>query len=265
MLKIRVRFPKQSTPQEVQFPLDLPWAVVLLELSNVSGINENSLRVLGGYPPKPIEPPSEEATLQEMGLRQNEMLIVQDGGPRVQVVNTGERYVQPSNERAHFRRRYVPADNSCLFHSCAYILKNRSRTDGLALRQQCAEYVLNHPQKIKESTGEDPTTYAQWILQPNNWGGYVELSILSELYKTEIIALDLESTTVIRCGSEHNYPLRGFVVFTGQHYDAIAMSTANNLFDESQDQVLFNPRDEAVFKKAQEFVKEEGTKRKATE
>lgn len=177
----------------------------------------------------------------------------------MQVVNTGERYAQPANERAHFRRRSCPADNSCLFHACAYILKDKNRTDGPKLRMQCVEYVLHHP-KIYTEAGEDPMKYASWLAQPNTWGGYMEMVALSEMHQVEIIALDLESTTIIRCGENKNYPLRGYVVFTGNHYDAIAMSTSTNLTDESQDQVLFNPRDEAVFQKAVDFVKEEGRK-----
>lgn len=259
MLKLRVRSPKHPTPQEVEFVADCPWIAVLAELSAMCDIDEGRLRVLKGFPPKPIEL-DEMVLLQDAGLRPNEMLIVQDGGPRVQVVNTGERYVQLSHERAHFRRRNCPADNSCLFHSCAYILKNKSRTDGPSLRKECVEYVVSYPAKFRETTGEDAMTYAQWLMKPDSWGGYVELAILSELYQTELIALDLQSTSVIRCGQEHNYPVRGFLVFTGKHYDAIAMSTANNLTDESQDQVLFNQRDDAVYGKALEFVKEEGEK-----
>eukprot|EP00796_Vickermania_ingenoplastis_P006710 gene6710-4807_t len=260
MLKLRVRAPKMAQPQEVEFAPDTPWAATRIHLSSLCGIDEDRIRVLQGFPPKPIE--AEDSTLlQDMKLRPNEMLTVQDGEPRVQIVNTGERYVQLSHDRAHFRRRNCPADNSCLFHSCAYILKNRSRIDGPTLRQECISWILTDPKRFQETTGEDATKYCQWLAKPDSWGGYVELGILSELYKTEIVVLDIQSGSIIRCGEEHNYPLRGFVVFTGTHYDAIAMSTSSSLTDESQDQVLFNPRDEKVFQKADEFIKEEQRKK----
>lgn len=259
MLPLRARFPKQATPQSLSFSLDAAWSEVLAALIQQSGVPEHQIRVLSGFPPKPFEP-SHGVLLKDCGLRENEMLTIQEGGPRVQLVNTGERYVPIAHERAHFRRRECPADNSCLFHACSYILKNKSRLDGPALRMECAQYVLDHRNDFRTLTGEDPDKYVPWIVQKDSWGGYIELVILSRLYETEIIALDLTSSSVIRCGSENNYPVRGYVVFTGQHYDAIAMSTANSLIDESHDQVLFNPRDESVFARAKEFVKEEGKK-----
>lgn len=256
MLKLRVRSPRQTAPAELEVPSDIPWNELLLNLSELSGIEATRLRVLQGFPPKPIEPPQSSATLKELGLRPNALLICQEGEPRIEVINTGERYIPFSHERARFSRRNVPADNSCLFHSCAYVLKDRSRSDGPSLRQVCAEYILNHPEKIK-ACGEDPVLYAQWILHPSNWGGHIELSILSDVFQTELIVLDGSTNHIIHCGEEHHYPARAFLFYTGQHYDALSMSHSGNIVDESKDQVLFNPRDIAVFERAKEFLNEQ--------
>lgn len=213
------------------------------------------MRVLQGFPPKPVEPSDPSITLDALNLRPNEILTIQEGPCGVKIVNTGEKYVPLSHERAHFRRRHVPADNSCLFHSCAYMLLNKSRTDGPTLRQRCVQYVYENPQRLKD-VGEDPVKYMAFLSNSDNWGGYIEISFLSEMFQTEIIVLDLASHSIIPCGTEHEYPTIGFIAYTGSHYDAIAMSTASSLMDETKDQVLFNRRDKAVFEKAKEFLDE---------
>lgn len=255
MLPLRLRCPTNSAPQQLSLPLSATWEEAFRAISEASRVEESKMRILSGFPPKPVEPSSQSITLQEMKLRPNEMLTIQEGEPRIQLINTGERYVPLSHERAHFRRRYVPADNSCLFHSCAYVLLNRSRTDGPSIRQRCIDYVLANPQRLKE-VGEDPIKYIAFLSNPNNWGGHIEISFLSEMFETEIIVLDLSSHSIIPCGSVQEYPTVAFIAYTGQHYDAVAMSTASNLMDETHDQVLFNRRDKAVFQRAKEFLDE---------
>lgn len=255
MLPLRIRCPKSASPQTLQLPLSTTWGEACLAFSEASGVEKDCLRVLSGFPPKPIEPSNESVTLQELKLRPNENLTIQRGEARVQVVNTGKRYIPPSHERAHFRRRNVPADNSCLFHACAYMLMNGSRSDGPSLRQRCVEYVLAHPQRLKE-VGEDPQKYVEFLSKGDSWGGYIEISFLSEMFETEIIVLDLSSHSIIPCGECNDYSTIGFIAYTGTHYDAVAMSTSSSLIDESQDQVLFNRRDKAVFQKAEEFLNE---------
>lgn len=255
MLPLRIRCPKSASPQTLELPLTTSWAEACLVFSEASGVEKSCLRVLSGFPPKPIEPSDESVTLQELKLRPNAILTIQQGEARVQLVNTGKRYIQPSHERAHFRRRNVPADNSCLFHACAYILLNGSRSDGPTLRRRCVEYVMSHPERLKE-VGEDPHKYVDFLSKGDSWGGYIEISFLSEMFETEIIVLDLSSHSIIRCGESNGYSIIGFIAYTGTHYDAVAMSTSSSLVDESQDQVLFNLRDKAVFKKADEFLNE---------
>uniref|UniRef100_A0A0A9Z5Y8 Ubiquitin thioesterase OTU n=1 Tax=Lygus hesperus TaxID=30085 RepID=A0A0A9Z5Y8_LYGHE len=127
----------------------------------MSGIDMSKLRVLHSYPPKPIET-STDTLVKDLHLRQNDTLIVQEGEANVQMVNTGKKYVKPSGDVAHLVRRICPGDNSCLFHACAYILRDKSRIDGPALRRECVNTILTHPEKYNvETIGQDTTEYAK--------------------------------------------------------------------------------------------------------
>lgn len=228
-----------------------------MELESLCGIESNKMRILTGFPPKPLEP-SEYDLVNSLGLRSNDILTVQEGEARVQFCNTGLKYVPPVAARSHFIRRICPADNSCLFHASAYILHNKSRTDGPLLRQRCVDVVLSRPDMYNQETiGSPNEQYASWLSQKDSWGGAVELQILSTFYQTEIIALDLESSTMQHFGNEEGYNTRGFVVYTGNHFDCIAMNPTYNSPSERDDQVLFNVSDETVVTRAQRFVNEE--------
>jgi hypothetical protein len=39
--------------------------------------------------------------------------------------------------------------------------------------------------------GKSPKDYCLWILQKESWGGGIELMILAEHFKTEIVAVDI--------------------------------------------------------------------------
>ncbi|KAG5464449.1 hypothetical protein LSCM1_00637 [Leishmania martiniquensis] len=259
-ITVRIRTPKSSTPEQVELSSSGTWGEAAAVLSQKSAVALEQLRVLAGFPPKAVEL-SADTPLSFLKLRPNEMLIIQEGEGKVQLGNTGEQYVPPASERAHFTRRKCPADNSCLFHACAYVLRNKSRTEGPLVRQECVKAVLDHPEMFNVNTlGMDPLAYASWLSEKDTWGGAIELEILSFLYKTEIFALDLQSVTIQRFGTDMGYPVRAFLVYTGNHYDCIAMNPVYNSASEREDQTLFNSRDENVLARAKRFVAEEGQK-----
>jgi ubiquitin thioesterase OTU1 len=258
-MKLRIRLPKTAAVQEFVLDDDTPWIQLLMILSSQLNTSPNNLKLLGGFPPRPIAPDDELLMLSTV-VRDGDMLTVQVGEAAViKQGATDGKYVPPADDRALFFRRTMPGDNSCLFHACAYILKDKSRTLGPALRQECADVVLANPGKFTTSLlGQPPSQYVQWIRQPTSWGGGMELMVLSFLYQTEIIALDIESGTMQRFGETEGYSVRGFVVYTGNHYDAIGVSNplkSSGL--DRDDQVLFNPRDDKILERAVRFVREE--------
>ncbi|CAD2213218.1 OTU-like cysteine protease, putative [Angomonas deanei] len=256
MLKLRLRTPGSQAPQTLEVDETSPLILLLTEIENLTNIPQPKIKLLTGFPPKPLAI-NPEATLKECNIRNNDMIIVQEGEATVvEAAHTGKKYVPPVGDKFHFTRRVCPADNSCLFHACAYVLHDKSRSDGPLMRQKCLEAILSKPDMFNETTlGMSAKSYATIMANPNNWGGGIELEILSMLYETEIFALDLQSSTIQKFGTDRDYSVRAFLVYTGNHYDCIAMNPNYNSV-ESDDVVLFNTRDDVVLRRAVQFVKD---------
>jgi len=104
---------------------------------------------------------------------------------------------------AKFVVQRVPADNSCLFHclSRAFFPGDGNNTPSptvLApeLRRRCAGFVEGHANALKLALGEDfVANYSQEVLNPNTWGGALELSIFCELEMgAQVVVFDIENT-----------------------------------------------------------------------
>ena len=55
-----------------------------------------------------------------------------------------------------------------------------------------AARILNDQQFFNEAVlGKPPADYATWIKNPQSWGGAIEMMILSESLKSEIVAVDI--------------------------------------------------------------------------
>ena len=255
-MKLRLRLPTQREPKDIEIDDDTACGLLPFIVEAECHIPATNMRLLSGFPPKPLS--ADESVLVRAVLRDNDVLIVQAGEAIVKQGSTDGKYVAPSSDKAIFVRRRVPGDNSCLFHAAAYVLRNKSRTDGPALRQECADVVLANRDVFTASIlGQNPVDYAQWLRQKTSWGGQIELVVLSFLFQTEIVALDLQSSRMERVGEGKSYATRVFLVYTGNHYDAIAMSNPMTGGSEQDDQVMFNARDQRVLDQAVKFVKYE--------
>ena len=64
---------------------------------------------------------------------------------------------------------------------------------GQRLRKICSERILADPDTYCEPVlGKPNAEYASWILNPFNWGGEVELGILSHHFDMEICVVSME-------------------------------------------------------------------------
>ena len=92
----------------------------------------------------------------------------------------------------------MDADNSCLFNSVGYVLENHSRNKAKELRDVISRTVESNPELYNEAFLGKPTKeYAKWIMKDESWGGAIELSILSEYYRTEIAAFDTKTLRMV--------------------------------------------------------------------
>ncbi|XP_031560995.1 ubiquitin thioesterase OTU1-like, partial [Actinia tenebrosa] len=71
--------------------------------------------------------------------------------------------------------------------------------------------------------GQSNDGYCRWIQNADNWGGAIELSILSKHYGIEIAVVDTESERIDRFGENEKYSNRVFLIYDGIHYDPLGI------------------------------------------
>ena len=149
---------------------------------------------------------------------------------------------------------HMAKDNSCLYHSIAFTCDSQKPRAGL--------HVMQQRLRAHSLVTADPSTYTAAILgcpveeyctklcNLSTWGGAIELGLFSSLYEVEIFAFDFTMPTVYRFGDNNNYQKRVFLVYQGNHYEALA-------FVYEQDgriQEYFNTTDDEALRRAQEVV-----------
>lgn len=158
-------------------------------------------------------------------------------------------------------RRYVNADNSCLFSSIAYLINknNFNENSGLIYRLMIVDYIKegNISQDI---LGVSKDEYILKMADIKSWGGAIELKLFSDLFEIEIASLDVMSGRLDLFGETKNYNKRIYVMYNGVHYDPLIMN-----FDESAetetDITIFDSDDDdklIMFKDYIESIKARG-------
>lgn len=85
----------------------------------------------------------------------------------------------------------MPSDNSCLFTAFGGALPQQ--IPPLKLRQMMADYINQHLDVYTEAVLGAPTEeYCRAILNPDRWGGGIELSILSSIFNIRICTYDIQ-------------------------------------------------------------------------
>ena len=150
-------------------------------------------------------------------------------------------------------RRFVDADNSCLFSSIGYLLDNDqfTETTKLQYRQILATYIQDNTfdAGLFEIPKED---YVQNIVNPSTWGGAIELKIFSDIYQIEIASIDVMTNRVDIFGQGKGYKNRIYVLYNGVHYDPLVYATGYDMIDEIR---VFKADDNATLISFQEYVK----------
>lgn len=85
--------------------------------------------------------------------------------------------------------------------------------------------MLSDPINYSEAIlGQSPAKYAQWIVHKDHWGGAIELAILSQYFRAEIVAFDVINVRSNCFGEGQHYTQRACLVYDGIHYDSLGMS-----------------------------------------
>lgn len=90
-------------------------------------------------------------------------------------------------------KRKIAADNSCLFNAVGFCITGSKTRAGL-LRGLVAREVAGDPETFSAAfLGMPNDAYCSWIMNPVNWGGGIELSILARHYGREMCAWNIET------------------------------------------------------------------------
>jgi ubiquitin thioesterase OTU1 len=154
--------------------------------------------------------------------------------------------------------RIMPDDNSCLFRAfnSAYfgVMDNMYE-----LRSIIAQNIqANTDIYSKVVLDQDPDDYCRWIQTEDAWGGAIELDILSKHFDVEVCSIDVQSLRVDRYNEGREN--RCILVYSGIHYDVIALSPSEPPYDHAYappefDTKIFNADDAAVLVQAVELCR----------
>lgn len=236
-----------------------------------------------GFPPKYIQdflPETKLADIKEISF--NDSLIVEIA-PKEQDHFVGKQRISPSNYskipqkpninsnnlsnssnfyNLNIIRRKMPSDNSCFFHAISYCLQGTSARKHseypLELRKVIADNVANDPNTFTQDfLGQHPLEYQKFILNPDSWGGAIEMKILSHFYKIQICAFDCQLGKVFRFGEDEKYDTMIFLIYNGVHYDALVFASPDSQMDERYDITIYSTRNQEFFRKAEHYMKQQ--------
>lgn len=184
--------------------------------------------------------------------------IKREDVPRNEVVNTetfGENI-------GMLLKKVVPGDNSCLFTSIGFVINGKvDPACGNYMRSLVASAVEQDPDEFSEAIlGMPNVEYCKWIMEPDAWGGAIELSILSKYYGIEIAVVDSINAIINRFGEDHHYPLRVFLMFDGIHFDPLYLEREGEA-----NQTIFQSDDNKILQQAAELAKEANSSRQFTD
>ncbi|KAL8713931.1 MAG: hypothetical protein Q9220_002077 [cf. Caloplaca sp. 1 TL-2023] len=164
-----------------------------------------------------------------------------------------------SSHAAKVVLRIMPDDNSCLFRAFGSaffgIMDNMTE-----LRSMIASYIQEHKDDYSEVVLEKkPDDYCRWIQTEDAWGGAIELDVFSRQFDIEICSIDVQTLRVDRFNE--GMPKRCILVYSGIHYDSIALSQSDQYqisgyAQPEEDVKIFDSADEAVLNAALELCRE---------
>lgn len=155
--------------------------------------------------------------------------------------------------------RIMPDDNSCLFRAFSTAFFGTGIDSMHELRSIIAQHIQSHPEIYSAVVLEkDPDDYCRWIQKEDAWGGAIELDILSRHFEVEICSIDVQTLRTDRF-NEGN-PTRCILVYSGIHYDTIALSPSDAPYEHAYappefDTKIFDAADPVVLDGAVELCR----------
>ena len=154
--------------------------------------------------------------------------------------------------------RIMPDDNSCLFRAF-----NTAFFGAMDNMTELRSIVAQNIQANKDTYSavvldQQPDDYCRWIQTEDAWGGAIELDILSKHFNVEISSIDVQTLRTDRFNE--GMPERCILVYSGIHYDAMALSPSDAPYTTAYappefDTKIFDAQDVVVLKAAVELCR----------
>lgn len=149
--------------------------------------------------------------------------------------------------------RIMPDDNSCLFRAFGTAVMG-AIDSMIELRAIIAEAIQAQPDTYSAAVlDQPPDEYCKWIQTEHSWGGFIELNILSTHFDVEVCSIDVQTLRVDRFNEGRSK--RCILVYSGIHYDTIALSPSDPPYTQSLtppdfDTRVFDSDDDVILEKA---------------
>jgi ubiquitin thioesterase OTU1 len=189
---------------------------LMFEIRDLTGVFPSRQQISFGYPLQqlPTDDVSREMSLLQLGVGRRELftLIQRPAGGGEQKIT------QMKSALSEALKHDISADNSCLFAAVSYLCSGPRPAE---LRAHCITEIQAHPDVYTEVTlGQSPKDYCAWLNNPDHWGGYIEMEILSRLFKVEICVLHIEKANMVPVNACQSTK-RIFLLYDNIHYDAV--------------------------------------------
>lgn len=241
-------------------------------LFSITGIDPAYMKILAGFPPKPLDLTNDNRKLDSLALQSGETLIVQEDRKAASELNqsnkriiVGDTAMPAEIPPGILIRKVAPANNSCLFTSIHFAVSSGDYdlSCGPALRQIIADTVAADPTTYNEAyLGKPNKQYCTWILNEDHWGGAIETAILSKYYGLEIVTVDTQHVKLIHFGEGEDYDFRILLIYDGIHYDPLMLEP---LDPSQQIQTIFPTSNEDILKMALDIAMEAKSSRQFTD
>lgn len=267
-----------------------------MHLSDKTDLKPECIKILCGYPPKALTDDANSLKLQDVNIRSGETVIVERKNVTECGATRSEVYFPTSSEAVInevkqgkelplaaenptssdgaepysdflsggiMMRHVVPSNNSCLFASVYFVLSNGDLNPekSTELRKLIARVVSENPEKYTAAfLGMPNKDYCAWIQNADHWGGAIELSILSEHFRLEIVAVDTISLKMHRFGENCDYTNIIFLIYDGIHYDPLVLE-----LDSAPMQTIFQVNDDRPMEMAMEIAREAKSSKQYTD
>jgi len=238
-----------------------------LEVLGVGDADTGAVKMLSGFPPKPLDLSDRDRSIDSIGVRTGDTIIFQNintssssssspsnssnpchssspsnsttPNPKPETAlrplcsdggqpESKRLKIDPKHEK--LERKVVPADNSCLFTSINFCMSGEvvSSENSAFMREVCATVVRLDADKYSEAyLGRENEAYCEWIMRKDSWGGAIEVQILAEYLEVEIVVIDIISGSRTIFGECKGFDSRMCLIYDGIHYDPLYRRTEN--------------------------------------